>query len=239
MNPLGLLLDFVNVKDWDVKILRELQQGLTFAAQIRRKRNRYDGVKDKQSLTQRFREVFESDLTHVSFRSPGKPGSILTFDYGDPIPNPYAKALNEEECFVHLATLQKKWRDTLKDTANQGPDVLYLNSLVERAKFILTTTEDPFSPIINPYNDETLFEGRIEEEYMTVFLSGKGGDFRKLRVCDNPSCGKMFLFIRSTKLFCDRHCRDQHNNEEKIESGYLATYQKRKRDEGHPSYWRK
>ncbi len=231
MKSLGLLLDFVNVKDWNVELLRKLQQELTGAAQMRREKKGYGLVRNKQDASQRFREGFASDLRLVSFRSSEKDGGLLIFDYDYPTPSPDAYDLSEEKCLAHLATLQKKWRDILKATASQGPDAIYLNSIIERAKFFLTITEDHFSPDISPYNDETVFDGRIEEEYMMVFISGKGGDFSKLRVCDNPGCGKMFLFNRPKQRFCENDCRHQYHNKDKIESGYLAKHQAKGRAE--------
>lgn len=60
----------------------------------------------------------------------------------------------------------------------------------------------------------------------------------RMRECYNPDCGKWFVFNRPKQKFCCEHCRTDHHNRQKIQTGYLKDYQQKKRDEGHPAYFR-
>lgn len=231
MNPLGLLLEFVNTKDWDIELLRNFQMRLIGATQ-KLKEEKYDLVRDKKDIRRAFLDVFEIDSTQVSFRSPKKYGDLLIFDFDGPTPKTDTKVLSEEECLAHLTALQNKWRNTLEETAKQGPDNIYLNSIIEREKFYLNITEDPFSPNISPHNAEIPFDGRIEGIFAMVFVLKKGGDFRRLRICRNPACGKMFLFKRASKESCSDKCRLAFHNKIYTQTGRNAARMKKLRGQG-------
>ncbi|MDD2465468.1 MAG: hypothetical protein PHI97_15835 [Desulfobulbus sp.] len=137
----------------------------------------------------------------------------------------------EEEFFHVLAELQAYWQNLLEQVREHGQDIKFLTEIAARAEWSIEETQNPFAPKIGNFHFRaSTIEEWLEFRYLDA-ATYYGDDFKRLRTCANPACGKKFLFNRPKQKFCRDACRHHFNNRIKIESGYLARHQKKGREE--------
>lgn len=225
--PLELLLDFVNVKTWSKAAIFFLVDkydlittrfgkinGYELTAHLRKFGNKAI-VRDRES---------ENDPPVFAYLMPEK-------DYIDFLSSFSENLLPEKDFFEALIELQIYWRDILGRIPTHGHDVKVLNEIAARSEWQVVESKNPFAPMVgNYFLKPGGVDGWLESCYLQA--STKQGDrFKRLRICENPACGKMFLFNRPKQKFCETACRHEYHNKQKIESGYLARHQAKGRSE--------
>jgi hypothetical protein len=200
--PLDLLLDFVNVKTWNREELRRLQTTYSMATTIGGQARGYDD--------------------NVMLR--GVKGVFLIVDNPDSLWI-NAPKVQDEDFFLALENLQNEWRERLIQTQERGPNIEFLRQASAGVQWRVIEAENPFAPRVGPFNFQP---GPLDEFLEIRFLDAaltQGDDLKRLRICENPACRKMYLYNRPIQKYCDTTCKDSFHNKIKIESGYLARHQ--------------
>jgi len=225
--PLDLLLDFVNVKVWSKEELRHLQTKHGLAASIGGQERGYDDYVNLQHTEGHF--LLDDEPEPLPF--------LAALGYNEPAPHWRGlPRVREDVFFSALLDLQEEWRTRLKLTSEHGPDIVFLNEIAAPAKWMVVRTANPFAPTVGPFG---FHPGPLDKFLEFRFLDAtltQGDNFRKLRMCENPTCGKMFLHNRPKQKFCEDACRRRYHNRKMIETGYLRDHQQRKRDAGDERY---
>lgn len=211
--PLDLLLDFVNMKAWSKEGLRHLQMKHGMAASRGGQERGYDD------------SIY---LQHLE-------GHYLLED----APLPYwrgVKIAQEDVFFDALVGLQNEWRNRLESTREHGPDIVFLNEIAAPAKWMVIRTANPFAPRVGPFGFHPgPLDKFLEFRFLDAVLT-QGDDLKRLRICENPACGKMFVQSRKDKVYCVDKCRLDFHNKKNTESGYHREYQRKGRLENPDVY---
>ena len=221
-----LLLDFMNVKEWNYEVLLSLfkKHGIKWSMEG-------------------YRVGYE-----MSFRSSAFPDRSYFFE-----PDHYYQELVKcgadaaapadtekyKAFFTHFDAVLQMWNDIVLNTIEHGPDIEIINQIIYEAKFKMVA--EPGSRGIDlsySHSNSGFIEDVLEQDYLKTFLNHHGEMFKKLKTCAKPECGKWFIYQRSTKKYCCDKCRRDQDNRNKIKSGYLSAHQKKQRDKGIPAYFR-
>jgi len=150
----------------------------------------------------------------------------------------FHEATSKDESLEILLNLRSYWRGILDNCRlSQLQDIRILNEIASRIKCVVVETVNPFVPTIDFdwKKDDAGLNDWLEYNYLHA-ATLHGDAFTRLRACDNIFCWKVFLYNRPKQIFCCPACKDQHHNNRKIESGYLARHQAKGRAENPDVY---
>jgi len=239
-----LLIDFLNIKEWTVENLFGLVQTYGLCIHVR------DFEQSYKNWTQ-----FRNFPNHFYFRKPDAYAAFLQ-EKGAIVVLPEDEE-KYQEMFNYLEALQQEdWKQMVEQTIESGPDIDFLNEsmkladieLVKRGSTDFICIDGLYGAVEETYSKNTYdpwkvdflyarsaksiaFENFLEFSYLYPFLEGRGEQFRRLKTCKNPDCGKWFVYNRPKQTFCCNDCRHRYNNHIKIKSGYLAEHQRKGRAE--------
>ena len=202
-----LLIDFCNVRQWDLKTISELMEKYQI-------QQNYDGPKDiiinckTRHDKQHFYVLIENDQAKIlqqhipeSFILPSQP--------------------EFQQLWKYLRKSQDEYKGFLDSCIKGNLDLSYLNRLIAEIK----TPEPMFFPVLpvkpkkrkkelvkwNPVlrllDHGDCIEDAINLEIIHVFLSQRGQVFSNIKCCEHKICYNYFIFKRRTRDFCSDKCR--------------------------------
>lgn len=146
----------------------------------------------------------------------------------------------DEDFLAYLGELSTLWRWVVTRTAADGPTARVLDYMLTELRFKFQDTQDPWRPTLTtPMPAPWSIEQRIMAEYLAPFVANEGELFKRVRTCNDPHCGKLFIYNRPKQTFCNNDCRYHFHNVTKIQSGYLAEHQRSGRKNNPATYLRK
>lgn len=217
MKPLDIILSFINVKKWSREELYHLQTKHIFYG-----RSTWIG---NPMTCEELCELLHPTSSSIHFTQCSNDNASV-FE------------LPDEVIFEALSILQRRWRITLNMIIKKGHDLNHLDQIAKKAVWKIEALTNPFSPRFAPTGygqgvkeiGPTLGEV-LDLRYLDAALT-QGDDFRKLRICKNPGCEKMFIFKRGSKKSCSDKCRLAFHNKTYNQSGQNAARMKKLRAEG-------
>ncbi len=222
---MNLLLDFLNVEDWTVEKLLILFKEHQIWASIAGRKQGYES----NFMTKFFVDTFfflEDSSFYMSLKESGV-SVVAPWDIS-----------GYSSFFVYFNCILQEWHTRISYTIEHGPDIDFLNKNINIAKFKMQPGENPWDVQLSYYETKhVVIEDILILDYVRTFLKNNGHVFKKLKRCEN--CNHWFRYDRSTKKYCTDDCRLKANNRKKIESGALARFMKKKRDEGNAIYFPK
>ena len=145
----------------------------------------------------------------------------------------------EIDFFSTLVELQASWRAFLLMTRESGHNLEFLNEICKVVTWQLVNTTSFFSPRVGTFSfDASTIEDFLEFNYLNA--ASQFGDFvNRLRLCENPHCGNLYVYNLNKQKFCDTPCRYKYHNTNNISDCSLARYQAKGRKEKPHIYQRK
>ncbi len=217
---MDLLLDFLNIKAWNIEALFGLYKDHGLYVSEAGYKQGYE-----------FSSCFEGFLPNLFFFfMPDDPFAASLLEQGIDVCLPGDERY--QELFDYLTTLQSEWGKAINFTVEHGPNFDFLNYTMSLVDIRLAQGANPWDAMFEHDRGQiTPFEQFLEFDFLQPFLVGQGKQYKKLRVCKNPDCGKWFIYNRPKQLYCNETCRHNYHNHIKIESGYMAEYQRKGREE--------
>ena len=221
-----LLFDFLNVKSWSVDELLTLFKRHGIKWSVAGYAQGYESSFDSKAFPDRIffleRSSFCDDLKESG-------ADVVTPDDID----------GYDRFFDYFEGVIQEWFERVGRTVKYGADVDILNQTLKIARIGVSYDENPWAVGLTYQGGDAFFiEDVLALDYLKAFVENHGAVIQKARLCKNPRCFNWFIYNRPTKLFCCDECKDRFHNRIKIKSGYLKRHQQKKRDEGHPSYFR-
>jgi len=210
-----LLVDFCNVKEWNLKAIEELYRSYAIVHTKQGKKRRWETFCKTKHSNRRYYFSFDSIPADESVilskrdRSPSHP------EYG--------------ELWRMLEKSQEKYRLFLDHCVDGSPDLEYINKLASGMK--IRFAKNPASPFLPRYYFESDrledIESYVDRDLMDASLtiagqrSGLSGNVRirdpnvsilgRIRKC--PFCEHYFIYPDPpTRIYCSDDCRYAYNN---------------------------
>ena len=215
---MNVLLDFVNVKEWNCDALSGLPKLCrTYSTQPGKEPGKETAIASGILQLNFILEPMTEDSKGMWMN-----------DFDNVLPGDH----RFNDLFAHLADIQKKWVDIILQTAANGPDIGFLNIIADQGVFAITPGTNPWAAGIKyKATSEFTIEGSLEADYLRTFIAGRGENFKKLRQCRKLDCGKWFVYNRPKQIFCSDKCRLDHHNAIYTADGRAAAHQRKGRAE--------
>jgi hypothetical protein len=244
---MDLLIDFANVGKWDRKAFFAIGEKFGWKV-ILSKPMLFDMLKrylfDRGKITHEHYMAFldeknrPQELSSCAVCALENPTLENLKFYNDPV-------MPGDELFEkflgYMNGLSLFWRWIVKDTAKNGPANLVLNYImrIESIEVSFQEGENPWKPKLSALTGLGYLEVKLAADYLEPFTHGNGEIYKRIRICNDPDCGKLFVFNRPKQNFCNDECRYHFHNVVKIRNGYLAEHQRRGRQDNPATYVRK